>query len=64
VKRRPNDTKFQKHASTDKIGIIEEKPKEIYKSLAYVMMLEYLPERLIAMQLQHTNLHHDPTKMP
>jgi hypothetical protein len=36
------------------------KVKEIYKSLAYVMMLEYLPERLIAMQLHPTNLH-DPT---
>ena len=24
------------------------------------MMLEYLPERLIAMQLQPTNPHHDP----
>ena len=51
------------HASNDKMVLSKKNLKEIYKSLAYVMMLEYLPERLIAMQLHPTNLH-DPTPCP
>ena len=38
------------------------KIKEIYESLAYVMMLEYLPERLTAMQFQPTIPRHEPAR--
>jgi hypothetical protein len=50
-------------ALNDKMVLSKKNSKRSIKSLAYVMMLEYLPERLIAMQLHPTNLH-DPTPMP